>query len=130
MNETLYVELIEDKFEGWLGSCRYLVSDFEKCLRATGPLKALAQIGVELVEGYPRSSQDFNAVENCWDILRERLKVTLPRGLESRVDFIVRLKQAVAWMNRSQRDQLEYYALNQKERCRDCLLLDGGRTQW
>ena len=132
MNQDLYVELIEAKFEEWLGGCCYLVQDFERAIRSEGPLLALEEMGVELVEGYPRASQDFNAIENCWHDVRERLKETLPRGLEKRDAFIDRLQKAVAWLNRNRRAQLQYYSTNQKERCRDCLNQKppGGRTTW
>ena len=59
MDAMLYEELIEDRFEDWLGSCRYLVQDFESCLRSEGPMHAFSSLGVQLVEGYPRCSQDF-----------------------------------------------------------------------
>ena len=132
MNQELYVDLIEDKFEEWLGGCCYLVQDFESCIRAPQSLKALKRIGVELVEGYPRCSQDFNAIENCWDLLRERLFETMPKGLEGRDAFIVRVRQAVQWINRTKKPRLEYLSTNQKERCRDCLDAEppGSRTQW
>ncbi len=54
MNEDVYTELIEDRFEAWLGSSRYLVQDFEKCLRGDGPLLALEQLGVEIGRGLPQ----------------------------------------------------------------------------
>jgi len=132
MNAALYEELIEDHFESWLGSCCYLVCDFEACLRSEGPLRALNAIGVELVEGFPRCSQDFNAIEHCWKILRERLFVTMPNKLESRADFVERLKKAVIWMNRNRKNQLEYLSCNQKERCRASLATKppGGRTKF
>ena len=132
MNQELYVELIEDKFEDWLGGCCYLVQDFEKCLRAPQSLKALKRIGVELVEGYPRSSQDFNAIENCWDLLRDRLFATMPKRLENRGEFTARVHQAVQWINRTKKPRLEYLSSNQKERCRDCLATEppGNRTKW
>jgi len=132
MNQILYEELIEEKFEGWLGYCRLLVQDFEACLRSDGPMLALGRLGVNLVEGYPRCSQDFNAIENCWKLLRERLYVTLPKGIEGRDAFIVRLHTAVAWMNRHKQSSLWHYARNQKERCRECLQSEppGGRISW
>ena len=130
MNEDVYTELIEDKFEGWLDGSSYLVQDFERCLRCPKPLHALEQLNVELVEGYPRCSQDFNAIENMWKILRGRLAATLPLGVEDREAFITRLHSAVRWMNRHERKQLWYLSRNQKERCRDCVLLKGGRTKW
>jgi hypothetical protein len=130
MNEEVYTELVEDHFSKWLGSSRYLVQDFERCLRTGGPLLALEQLGVALVEDYPRVSQDFfNAIENAWKLLRERLSDTLPMGLEKREAFIFRLRSAVTWLNRSRRKELWYLARNQKERCRDCLLLKGAHTK-
>ena len=85
---------------------------------------------MELVADYPRCSQDFNAIENIWKLLRERLYATLPEGMESREDFIVRLRNAVSWLKRNRRDQMLYLSTNQKERARDCLLLEGARTKW
>jgi hypothetical protein len=132
MDQTLYIELIEDKFSEWMAHCRYLVQDFEPCLRAEGSLEALDRIGLELVEDYPRSSQDFNAIENIWKLLRERLHVTLPQGLEPRDAFVTRLLAAVAWLNRNRVDQMWMYATNQKERATDCLKSEppGARTKW
>ena len=68
-----YTELIEDYFPRWLKGCSYLVQDFERCLHAEEPLSSLSGIGVELVEDYPKCSQDFNAIENAWKMLRDRL---------------------------------------------------------
>ena len=89
-------------------------------------------MGLPLVEGYPVSSQDFNAMENAWDILKSRLDETVPIQRESRDDFIIRLKSAVQWANRHRAEQLEYLSTNQKERADDCLKAKppGGRTKW
>jgi hypothetical protein len=132
MNQDLYAELIEDKFEGWLKGSSYLVQDFERCLRSPGPLLALRQLGVDLVDGYPKCSQDFNAIENCWKMLRDRLHDTMPRGLETRDAFTQRLLTAVLWMNRNKSQEMWHLGTNQKERCRDCLAQKpaGGRTRW
>ena len=99
MDIPTYTELIEDKFEDWVGSCDMLVCDFEGCLRSKHSVEALEKIGLSLVPGYPKVSQDFNAIENVWNLLRKRLFATLPKGLESRDAFIVRLKAAVKWLN-------------------------------
>lgn len=132
MDRFLYAELIEDYFPKWLGACSYLVQDFERCLRCEEPLQALDSIGLELVEEYPKCSQDFNAIENAWKILRERLNDTLPTGLEDRDSFICRMNTAVAWVNRNKREQLWYLSNNQKERANDCLASHpkGARTKW
>ena len=95
-------------------------------------MNAFKVLGIELVEGYPRCSQDFNAIENCWALLRERLFATLPLGLEPREFFVVRLHEAVTWINRHKRSSLWEFSRNQKKRCRACLdsKPPGGRTKF
>ena len=79
-----------------------------------------------------RCSQDFNAIENCWRILKERLDETIPKQRETREAFIKRLRGAVAWANRRRADQLWRLSTNQKERADDCLASKppGGRTKF
>ena len=132
MDSLLYAELVEDHFEKWCGGCEYLVCDFEGCIRGEEALHALDTVGLELVEDYPRCSQDFNAIENVWAILKDRLGETMPIHLESRGDFVKRLGLAVIWLNRNRADQLRYLSTNQKERANACLAQKppGGRTKW
>ena len=132
IDSTLYSELIEDKFEEWCGPCEYLVCDFERSLRSEEALCALKKIGLKLVDNYPKCSQDFNAIENAWAILKERLDETMPQHLEGREDFMIRLKAAVRWANTTRADQLWSLCNNQKKRARECLKQKppGGRTQW
>lgn len=132
IDSMLYSELIEDKFEEWCGPCDYLVCDFEKSLRSEEALRALEKINLKLVDNYPKCSQDFNAIENAWAILKERLDETMPQHLEGREDFVVRLKAAVRWANTHRSEQLWYLCNNQKERADACLKQKppGGRTQW
>ena len=115
-----------------MGHCKYLVQDYETCLRCEEAQLAFDNFGIKLVEGYPPVSQDFNAIENCWKFLRERLDATLPEAVESRDLFIVRLNKAVAWLNRNRKAQLEKVSRNQKERARESLALKppGSRTKW
>ena len=88
--------------------------------------------GLKLVDGYPKVSQDFNAIENAWAILRERLDETCPVDVEPRGDFVKRLRAAVRWANVHRSDQLWYLSTNQKERAADCLnsTPPGARTKW
>ena len=132
MNQDVYSDLIEEHFDTWLLGCDKLVCDFESCLRTAKSIQELRRIKVDLVEGYPRCSQDFNAIENAWDLVKQRLDETLPRKLESRDDFIARYREAVRWVNRNRNTDLWYLCTNQKERARDCLKTKprGGRTKW
>ena len=132
MNEMLYIDLVEDCFEDWAGDCDLLVSDFEACLRTDASLHALSQAGLEFVPDHPRCSQDFNAMENCWEVLKERLDETMPSHMEDREAFVARLHQAVSWANRYRKTQLWYLSTNQKERARECLATTppGGRTSF
>ena len=82
--------------------------------------------------GFPKCSQDFNAIENAWAILRERLDETQPVALESREEFVKRVFAAVRWANRDRAEQLWKLSTNQKERADACLAQKppGGRTKF
>jgi len=130
MNRWWYAWIVEHCFPTWLGDCTYIIQDHERCLWCEEPLAAMAKLGLEVVEDYPKCSQDLNAIENAWKILRERLYETLPQALECREDFVTRLRAAVAWVNRNKRGQLLHLSHNQKERAQEVLLQKGGRTKW
>ena len=128
----MYQEIVEEHFSKWKGPCSYLVQYFEPAIRTEDALLAIKDAGLELVELYPKKSQDFNAIENVWKMLREALMETLPPGVEKRADFIVRLEQAVAYINKHRRQELAKYSRNQKQRAKDCLEASppGSRTKW
>ena len=115
-----------------MGDACYLVCDFETCLRTAASVAELGRVGLELVEGYPPSSQDFNAIENAWDIVKKRLDDTLPRTLETRAEFIERYRGAIKWVNRNRKDDLWQLSINQKDRASACLATEppGGRTKF
>ena len=66
------------------------------------------------------------------DLVKERLKETLPRRMETREEFISRLHLAVAWVNRYRSARLWELSTNQKERATECLNTEppGGRTSF
>ena len=132
MNQDLYAELVEDRFPDWRGDCEHLVCDFEKCLRSELAMHALTKTPLKLVDPYPKVSQDFNAIENAWAILKGRLQETQPTHLETRDDFIRRLRATVRWMNTHRSASLWELSINQKERANECLAQKppGGRTTW
>ena len=116
--------------KGWLWE--YVVCDYEGCLRSDVALHALSKTSLKLVDPYPKVSQDFNAIENVWKILKDRLQQTQPAHLESRDQFIKRLHAAVRWMNKHRSAQLWKLSTNQKERADERLSCKppGGRTKW
>ena len=122
MNRWIYASLVRHYFPRWLRGCDLLVQDHEKCLKTDVALEALADIGVERVD-HAKYSQDLNSMENGWHLLRERLHDTMPDGLESREQFIPRLRNAVRRVNINHHKTLLGYCSDQKERARDVLLI-------
>ena len=106
------------------------MQDYERCLRCDEPLEELRKLSVEVISEYPKCSQDLNAIENAWNVLRERLDATLPTGMESREAFLLRLRAAVAWINAHRAEQLLKFCTNQKERAAEVCLREGGRTSF
>ena len=82
MNRWTYASIIRRYFPQWLQGCDQLVQDYERCLRCDEPLQELKEIGVQVVPDYPKCSQDLNAIENAWKLLRDRLYDTLPTEME------------------------------------------------
>ena len=132
MNRELYVELIENYFPDWLGNCDTVIQDFEGCLRSQEARDAFGWVQVNLVDEYPRCSQDFNAIENAWHLVLQRMNDTMPSSVETREEFIGRHRVAIRWVNRTKSDKLVEYCTNQKTRALDCLnsVPPGGRTAW
>ena len=132
LDKHVYSEIVEDKYDDWNGNCEHLVCDFERCLRTEEALLALSTTSLKLVEGYPRCSQDFNAMENVWKILKDRLEETMPTKLEYREEFLQRLHAAVRWANKNKKDHLWRLSTNQKKRASACLAQKppGGRTSY
>ena len=130
MNRWWYAWVIKKYFPMWLNGADQIVQDYERCLRCEEPLAELRQLGVTLVRGYPKCSQDLNAIENAWKLLRDRLYETQPHKMELRTQFVRRLKAAVRWLNIRRSGQLLKFSTNQKDRARDVLRMRGGRTTW
>ena len=136
MNGETYHRLVTSKFADWRRSCFgddepcRLVQDHEKCLWVEKNLRALRQAGCEAMGDYPKSSPDLNAIEEAWNMMRQRLESTEPVDFEDRPAFLARLRRCVNWLNEHQGDALLTSCTNQKDRAKDVIKLKGAKTKW
>jgi hypothetical protein len=125
MNRWIYQWVVQNKFPIWLGKAlgrkasAFLVQDHERCLWTEEACQAIRSQGIKLLEKYPKCSQDLNPIETAWRELRNRLATTEPARLEGRSEFIRRLRQAVAWVNRNRPEYLKTLCSSQKAWARD-----------
>jgi transposase len=138
MNGKTYRDVLDSKAADWKRSCWpsrcprriTLIQDHERCLRQDESLLTLRSHGLHSEERYPKSSPDFNAIENVWSLLRTYLEENAPAGQEGRSDFVRRLHGAVRHLNTTRRDELSHLCHNMKERADAVLKLKGARSKW
>ena len=112
-----------------------LIKDFEKFLRWGSDkqfdnMKAERDAGFETVKKHPKLSPDLNAIEGWWRVLQQRLQLSAPTSLESRPDFLKRLRRTVTWLNCNAKQHGKLLCTNQKERARAVKKLQGARCKW
>ena len=133
MNTDWYVWVIENKFSLWVdiafqtksiiskGAKAYLVQDHERCLWTDEARDAMEDQHIELLEDFPKCSQDLNPCEIAWREVKARLNDTMPVSLETRPEFIQRLRAAVAWVNKNRAEYLLQICTSQKAWTKDVL---------
>ena len=123
MNSTMYASLIGKHFGVWLrqalgkrkaGLGGFLLQDHERALWRKGPLEAMRQAGVKLLDNFPKCSQDLNPMEIGWREIRVRLDIICPSTREYRDDFIRRLRLALIWVNKNRAGYLREICRGQK----------------
>ena len=107
-----------------------LVTDFEGFLRQARTLKAERDTGLKTLEQHPKLAPDHNAIESFWDLLQDRLLLAALVQMESRSDFIQRLRYSVTWMNSNARAHMRGLCRNQKKRAAKVLKLKGARCSY
>ena len=144
MTGARYNKVVKTLFKKWRRNCvpRFpkdkklpLAKDHEKFLRwgmgkSHNNLKAERDAGFETIKLYPKCSPDLNAIEGWWDQLQQRLDLTAPTTLESRAQFVKRLRRTATLMNNNLRDQGRTLCENQKKRAAEVKKLKGARCKW
>ena len=136
MTAARYQKLVAGDFAAWRQACFgddarvFLVQDHEKCLWTPKSLAALKAAGFDVLENFPKSSPDLNAIEGWWHRLRDRLEHTAPTAMETRGAFLARLRRTVHWMNEHWHEDALALATNQKDRAARVRDLQGARCEW
>ena len=139
MNRWWYAWLVATYFPRWIAKTlgdsvgeAFLVQDHEKCLWSAEPRQAMQDQEIVLLENYPKCSADLNPIDTAWREVRARLAATEPKTWEDRESFVVRLKQAVAWVNVNRAEYLKKLCDSQKERAQAVLEAKppGARTRF
>ena len=89
----------------------------------------MRQSNIALLENYPKCSQDLNPIETAWREVRSRLDNTQPVAMETRADFILRLRLAVAWVNRNHMGYLAKLCSFQERWAKGVKKADGSRAK-
>ena len=137
MNGPLLRWMISRYAEQWIGKCWrrkpariHLVMDYETCLRQAESIECFQTHGLHVLRNYPKSSQELNPIENVWALLRDKLEAEAPAGVETREDFILRLRSAVRCLNTTRNNELKGLCFDLPERAQAVLDNGGGRIDW
>jgi hypothetical protein len=138
MNGSRYEAMVKKHFPDWKkkmfprsGKTKLpLVKDFEGFLRQPRNLKAEEDAGFKTLTQHTKCSPDLNAIENAWDLLQDRLLLSAPVEIESRSDFVKRLRRTVTWMNTNARKHGRKLCRNQKKRAAQIMKLQGARCSY
>ena len=138
MNGDVFRRMVQRHGPQWVRRCwgrrrprrLRVVMDHARCLWQAASLRCLQGHGLLPICKFPKCSPDLNAIEGVWARLRQRLETSAPMTVETRNDFLSRLRRALRHLNRTRGAELHAMCSNQKERARDVIRLNGSRTGW
>ena len=78
----------------------------------------------------PPYSPDMNPIENAWSVLNARMEATKPKGWEREKAFRRRVRNAVAWMNRTRGSAFKKMVSSMPKRVQVCLEAKGALTPY
>ena len=106
------------------------MKDHERCLWQERNLDAEDAAGFDVIDTFPKASPDLNAIEGWWRRLKDALLESAPAHLETRPDFLNRLRRTVSRLNRSACEDGLRLCTNQRARAADVCRLKGARSKW
>ena len=135
MNRWWYEWVIFHQFPRWCAKAfgskrkrpRYILQDHEKALWAEEPMAAMDACGLTVLRSYPKCSQDLNPIETAWREMA-RLAETEPTQMETRAQFVRRVRKAVKWVNKHRAHLLDELCHDQRDRAKEVVQRKGSRT--
>ena len=122
MNGARYNRVVKMHIAKWRRACFgraarvFLVKDHERCLWQERNANAEHAAGFDVIDTFPKASPDLNAIEGWWRRLKDALVESAPPRLESRQDFLKRLRSTVNRLNRIACDDGLRLCTNQRAR--------------
>ena len=101
-----------------------------RCLWQQRNMDAEDDAGFDLIENFPKASPDLNAIDCWWRKLKDMLIEEAPAHIESRPDFLKRLRRTVKRLNRTAWRDGARLCTNQLERAANVRRLKGARSKW
>ena len=103
MSGDRYEQMVKPSFKAWKkkmfprarSTKLPLLKDFEGFLRQPRNFQAEEGAGLKTLPQHPKLAPDLNANESIWNLLQKRLLLTAPVEMQSRQDFIQRLRRTV-----------------------------------
>ena len=113
---------------------RQIIAPTRDCLRAEVNGRELDETDAMRQLAVADSCKDLEGVEGRQPTTSSTMKLsfdlTAPEEIESRLEFVTRLRRTVAWLNINDREHAVALARNQNVRARAVLHQEGARTKW
>ena len=107
-----------------------MVQDHERLLWEERNIAALAAAKCPVVDNYPKCSPDLNAIENAWHRVRQHLEAHAPEAMETRPEFLLRLRRTVNDLNSSCQEELLALCTNQHKRAQEVKKMKGAKCHY
>ena len=107
-----------------------LVQDRERCLWSDACLSALSNAGCDVLKKHTNYYPDLNAIEAWWNRLRRLMESRAPPMMETRAQFLLRLRKAMAWLNSNAKTEARRLCRGVKTRPEEVIRLKGAKCKY